>query len=77
MLITVLFVIMLLNNNLLIPLKEVNLSEEKSSFDIANPSFTIKSKKGINVNEFHFKGNREKIRLVSVEKAIDMISSFI
>lgn len=37
----------------------------------------IKSKKGINVNEFHFKGNREKIRLVSVEKAIDMISSFI
>ena len=37
----------------------------------------IKGKKGINVNEFHFKGNREKIRLVSVEKAIDMISSFI
>ena len=37
----------------------------------------IKSKKGIQINEFGFKGNREKIRLVSVEKAIDMISSFI
>ena len=37
----------------------------------------IKSKKGIQINEFDFKGNREKIRLVSVEKAIDMISSVI
>ena len=37
----------------------------------------IKSKKGINVNEFHFKGNREKIRFASVEKAIDLISSII
>ena len=34
----------------------------------------IKSKKGIDVNEFSFKGNREKIRLASVEKAIDLIS---
>ena len=37
----------------------------------------IKSKKGIQINEFDFKGNREKIRLVSVEKAIDLISSVI
>ena len=37
----------------------------------------IKSKKGIQTNEFNFKGNREKIRLASVEKAIDLISSVI
>ena len=37
----------------------------------------IKSKKGIQINEFGFKGNREKIRLASVEKAIDLISSVI
>ena len=37
----------------------------------------IKSKKGIDVNEFNFKGNREKIRLASVEKAIDLLNSFI
>ena len=37
----------------------------------------IKSKKGIEINEFSFKGNREKIRLASVEKAIDLISSVI
>ena len=32
---------MLLKNNLQIPLKEVTLNEENSSFDIINPSFTI------------------------------------
>jgi PncC family amidohydrolase len=37
----------------------------------------IKSKKGIQINKFGFKGNREKIRLASVEKAIDLISSVI
>ena len=37
----------------------------------------IKSKKGIEINEFSFKGNREKIRLGSVEKAIDLLNSFI
>ena len=37
----------------------------------------IKSKKGIQINEFGFKGNREKIRLASVEKAIDLIISVI
>ena len=37
----------------------------------------IKSKKGIDVNKFNFKGNREKIRFASVEKAIDLISSII
>ena len=37
----------------------------------------IKSKKGIDVNEFYFKGNREKIRLASVEKAIDLLNSVI
>ena len=37
----------------------------------------IKSKKGIDINKFNFKGNREKIRLASVEKAIDLISSVI
>ena len=35
------------------------------------------NKKGIEINEFSFKGNREKIRLASVEKAIDLISSVI
>ena len=37
----------------------------------------IKNTKRIEVNEFNFKGNREKIRLASVEKAIDLISSVI
>ena len=37
----------------------------------------IKSKKGIDVNEFNFKGNREKIRIASVEKSIDLLNSFI
>ena len=37
----------------------------------------IKSKKGIDINEFDFKGNREKIRLASVEKAIDLLNSVI
>ena len=37
---------MVLNSNLQIPLKETILNEEKSSFDIANPSFTINNKKG-------------------------------
>ena len=37
----------------------------------------IKSKKGTQINEFCFKGNREKIRLASVKKAIDLISSVI
>ena len=37
----------------------------------------IKSKKGIDVNKFNFKGNREKIRFASVEKAIELISSII
>ena len=37
----------------------------------------IKSKKGIDINEFYFKGNREKIRLASVEKAIDLLNSVI
>jgi nicotinamide-nucleotide amidase len=37
----------------------------------------IKTKKGIVVNEFNFKGNRKKIRLASVEKAIDLIISII
>ena len=32
---------MVLNSNLQIPLKETILNEEKSSFDVANPSFTI------------------------------------
>ena len=32
---------MVLNNNLQTPLKETILNEEKSSFDVANPSFTI------------------------------------
>ena len=32
---------MFLKNNLQIPLKEVTLNEENSSFDIVNPSFTI------------------------------------
>ena len=35
------------------------------------------SKKGIDVNEFNFKGNREKIRIDSVEKSIDLLNSFI
>ena len=34
----------------------------------------IKSKKGIVINEFNFKGNREKIRFASVEKAVDLIN---
>ena len=34
----------------------------------------IKSKKGIDINQFNFKGSREKIRLDSVEKAIDLLS---
>ena len=34
----------------------------------------IKTKKGTDVNEFSFKSTREKIRLVSVEKAVDMIA---
>ena len=33
----------------------------------------IKSRKGIDINKFNFNGNREKIRLDSVEKAIDLI----
>ena len=33
--------IIVLNNNLQTPLKETILNEEKSSFDVANPSFTI------------------------------------
>ena len=37
----------------------------------------IKGKKGTFVNKFNFKGNREKIRLLSVEKAIDLIQSII
>ena len=37
----------------------------------------IKSKKGIQINEFDFKGNREKIRLASIKEAIDLISSAI
>ena len=37
----------------------------------------IKSKKGTNVNEFNFKGDRKKIRLNSVEKSIDLIFSVI
>jgi len=37
----------------------------------------IKSKKGIIINKFNFKGNRENIRLASVEKAINMISLII
>ena len=37
----------------------------------------LKSKKGTIVNEFNFKGNRQKIRYASVEKAIDLISSII
>ena len=42
---------MLLNNNLQTSLEEVTLKEERSTFDIANPSFTINSKKGkISVN---------------------------
>ena len=32
---------MVLNSNLQTPLKETILNEEKSSFDVANPSFTI------------------------------------
>jgi hypothetical protein len=32
---------MILNNKLHFPLKETILNEEKSSFDISNPSFTI------------------------------------
>ena len=32
---------MVLNSNLQIPLKKTILNEEKSSFDVANPSFTI------------------------------------
>ena len=51
---------MILNNNLQIPLNEAILNEEKSSFDIANPSFTInnngekisvKAKKGKFINK--------------------------
>ena len=34
----------------------------------------IKSKKGIEINEFSFKGNREEIRLASIGKSIDLIS---
>ena len=37
----------------------------------------LKSKKGTIVNEFNFKGNRQKIRYASVEKAIDLIGSII
>ena len=37
----------------------------------------LKSKKGIIINEFNFKGDRQKIRYESVEKAIDLISSII
>ena len=37
----------------------------------------LKSKKKIVINEFNFKGNRQKIRYASVEKAIDLISSII
>ena len=37
----------------------------------------LKSKIGIFINEFNFKGDRQKIRYESVEKAIDLISSFI
>jgi len=37
----------------------------------------LKSKKGIIINEFNFKGDRQKIRYESIEKAIDLISSII
>ena len=37
----------------------------------------LKSKKGTIVNEFNFKGNRQKIRYASIEKAIDLIGSII
>ena len=37
----------------------------------------IKSKKRTDINEFNFKGNRKKIRLNSVERAIDLIPSAI
>ena len=34
----------------------------------------VKSRKGIEINEFNFKGKRESIRLAAVEKALDLIS---
>ena len=37
----------------------------------------IKTKKGIDVNEFNFKGDRTKIRFNSLEKSIDLIFSII
>ena len=37
----------------------------------------IKSKKGIGIEEFNFRGNRTKIRLNSVEKALDITLSVI
>ena len=37
----------------------------------------IKTKKGIDVNKFNFKGDRTKIRFNSLEKSIDLIFSII
>ena len=37
----------------------------------------VKNKKKIKVNEFNIKGNREKVRLGSIEKAIDLIKLFL
>ena len=37
----------------------------------------IKNKKNIIINEFNFKGDRTKVRLNSVDKAIDLILSII
>ncbi len=37
----------------------------------------VKNKKKIKVNEFNIKGNREKIRLGSIDKAIDLIKLFL
>ena len=44
-LVTAFFIIMILNKNLEVPLEEVIVKQEKSSFDITNPSFTINNNK--------------------------------
>ena len=45
LLVIVFFIIMILNKNLQVPLEEVIVKQEKSSFDITNPSFTINNDK--------------------------------
>ena len=64
--ITVFFVIMMILNNLKTPLKETILNEEKSSFDISNPSFTINNggeKISVKAKRGKFLNNAEIVQL--------------